>query len=53
MMIVERIIREHGAEIEINSYPGSNTCVIIKFPRNIKRFRQLPSAENPTPIPGN
>ena len=53
MMIVERIIREHGAEIEINSSPGSHTCVIIKFPRNIKRFRQLPSAENSTNSPGN
>jgi signal transduction histidine kinase len=46
MMIIERIIREHGAEIEINSSPGSQTSVIIKFPRNIKRFRQLPSAED-------
>ena len=53
MMIVERIIREHGAEIEINSSPGSHTCVIIKFPRNIKRFRQLPSAENTTDSSGN
>ena len=43
MMVVERIIREHGAEILINSTPGMGTTVTLKFPRQTKRVRLLPS----------
>lgn len=32
MMIVQRIMRNHGGQIAIKSIPGSGTCVTLRFP---------------------
>ena len=42
LMIVERIIREHGAELAVESEVGRGTKFIIRFSRNGRRFRLLP-----------
>ena len=41
MMVVERIIREHGAQLSIDSEPGKQTVVTIKLPRSTKKTRLL------------
>ena len=43
LMVVERIIREHGAELTLNSVPGEGTIFKIKFPRFGQRIHLLPS----------
>jgi len=45
LMVVERIIREHGAELSIDSEPGKQTIVTVKFPRSTKKMRLLPRGE--------
>ena len=45
MMVVERIIREHGAELSIDSEPGASTTVSIRFPLSTKKIRLLPPPE--------
>jgi len=42
LMIVERIIREHGAELAVESEVGRGTKFIIRFYRNGRRCRLLP-----------
>lgn len=32
LMIVQRIVQEHGAELQIESFPGQGTTVRIRFP---------------------
>jgi signal transduction histidine kinase len=46
MMIIQRILREHGAEMSIESREGAGTSIIIKFPRPGKRVRVLPEGED-------
>ncbi|MBN2786640.1 MAG: GHKL domain-containing protein, partial [Pontiellaceae bacterium] len=41
MMIVQRIMRDHGGEIEINSEPGRGTRLTLRFPREDVRFNLL------------
>lgn len=41
MMIVQRIMREHGGRIGIDSKPGMGTVVTLQFPRNYRRTRLL------------
>lgn len=41
LMIVERIIREHGAEFTLESHPGKGAVFMIKFPLVSKRVRLL------------
>ena len=41
MMIVQRIMRDHGGEILINSEPGKGTRFILRFPREDARLTQL------------
>lgn len=41
MMIVQRIMRDHGGEIEINSEPGRGTRMILRFPREDARLNLL------------
>lgn len=41
LMVVERIIREHGAKLSIDSEPGKRTTFAIKFPRSTKKTRLL------------
>lgn len=44
LMIIERIIREHGAELNIRSKEGEGTIITVRFPRYGKRMRVLPAA---------
>lgn len=48
LMIVERIIREHGAEMAIDSAPGKGTVFSIRFPLCGKRMRVLPPPADET-----
>jgi two-component system, sporulation sensor kinase E len=43
LMIVQRIIRDHGGEIEIDSAPGRGTVFTIYIPREERRMRLLKS----------
>jgi two-component system, sporulation sensor kinase E len=43
LMIVERIIREHGAELAVESEPGKGTLFIISFPLRTHRIKLLES----------
>jgi len=41
LMIVRRIVEDHGGEIEVASKPGQGTCFKIRLPRNERRVRML------------
>ena len=41
LMVVERIVRAHGAELEIESVPDEGTTFTIIFPRSTKKIRLL------------
>ncbi len=41
LMLVERIVREHGAELSIESECGKGTTFTIKFPRSTRKIRLL------------
>ena len=41
MLIVQRIMRDHGGEIEINSEPGKGTRLTLLFPREDMRMNLL------------
>jgi signal transduction histidine kinase len=41
LMIVQRIIEEHGGEIELASKPEEGTCFKIRLPRSERRVRML------------
>jgi len=43
MMIIHRIMRDHGGEIEVHSEPGRGTTITLIFPREDARFRLLES----------
>jgi signal transduction histidine kinase len=46
LMIVQRIVQEHGGQIEVASRPGEGSCFRIMFPRASRRIRMLsPTAE--------
>ncbi|MEM9080795.1 MAG: ATP-binding protein [Verrucomicrobiota bacterium] len=45
LLIVRRILREHGGEIEIQSEPDQGTTVTLHLPRTDKRARLLPAPE--------
>jgi PAS domain S-box-containing protein len=45
MMIIERVLRAHGAEMSVDTKEGEGTAIIIKFPRPGKRIRVLNAAE--------
>lgn len=44
MMIVMRIMREHGGTVGIDSTPGAGTTVTLRFPRPDAPARMLPPA---------
>lgn len=48
LMIVQRIVRDHGGRIEIDTRPGQGTTVSIYLPRDDRRIRLLGSS---TPAP--
>jgi signal transduction histidine kinase len=41
MMIVERIMRDHGGQIGIDSRPAVGTLVTLQFPQKLRRIRLL------------
>jgi signal transduction histidine kinase len=43
LMIVQRIMREHGGQIGIESKEGVGTVVTLQFPRKDRRVRMLQS----------
>ena len=43
LMIVQRIMREHGGHVGIESKEGVGTLVTLQFPRKDRRVRMLPS----------
>ena len=45
MMIVQRIMRDHGGEIEINSEAGRGTRLTLRFPREDARLNLLEAPE--------
>ncbi len=45
MMIVQRIMRDHGGEIEINSERGRGTRLTLRFPREDARMNLLEAPE--------
>ena len=46
LMIVRRIMREHGGQVGIESKEGVGTVVTLQFPRKDRRVRML-SAPDP------
>ena len=40
-MIVQRIMREHGGQIGVESKEGLGTVVTLQFPRKDRRVRML------------
>jgi signal transduction histidine kinase len=44
LMIVQRIMRDHGGQIGIDSREGVGTVVTLQFPRKDRRIRMLPKA---------
>ena len=43
MMIVHRIMRDHGGDVGIDSKVGAGTIVTLRFPRNSSRSKLLES----------
>ena len=41
LMIVQRIMREHGGQVGIESKEGVGTVVTLQFPRKDRRVRML------------
>lgn len=44
MMIIERVLRLHGAEMSVDTEEGEGTAIVIKFPRPGRRIRVLNAA---------
>jgi signal transduction histidine kinase len=45
LLIVRRVVREHGGEIEIESEPGAGTTIHIHLPRGPKPVRLLETSD--------
>lgn len=45
LMIVQRIVQEHGGVVEAASRAGEGTCFTVRLPRAERRVRQLPTPE--------
>jgi PAS domain S-box-containing protein len=48
LMIVQRILREHGGQVGIESKEGVGTVVTLQFPRKDRRVRMLGGGTRPT-----
>ena len=44
LMIVNRILREHGGQVGIDSKSGGGTVITLKFPKKHRRVRLLPQS---------
>ena len=42
LMIVQRVMREHGGQVGVESKEGVGTVVTLQFPRKDRRVRMLP-----------
>jgi signal transduction histidine kinase len=42
LMVVERVLREHGAELDVDSEPGQGTVFTAKFPLPGRKLKVLP-----------
>ena len=42
MMIIERVMREHGASISVQTREGKGTSILLRFPRIGRRLHILP-----------
>lgn len=47
LMIIQRILREHGGQVGIESKEGVGTVVTLQFPRKDRRVRMLSAAKDP------
>ncbi len=47
MLVVRRILREHGGQIGIDSRPGTGTIVTLQFPLKSRRVRMLETRTEP------
>lgn len=47
LLVVRRIVREHGGEIQLESREGKGTTVRILLPRSERRVRLLPMGSEP------
>ncbi|MDR1497738.1 MAG: GHKL domain-containing protein [Puniceicoccales bacterium] len=45
MMVVARILRAHGGDLDVESTPGHGTTITTRFPQKHRRVRLLPAAE--------
>jgi signal transduction histidine kinase len=50
LLIVRRIVREHGGELSIESSQGKGLTLTIRLPYVDKRIRMLEAGETPTPL---
>ncbi|MDD5663529.1 MAG: ATP-binding protein [Victivallaceae bacterium] len=46
MMIVNRVMREHGASISLQTLEGKGTSIMLRFPRIGRRLHVLPTPPN-------
>jgi two-component system, sporulation sensor kinase E len=49
LLIVRRIVREHGGELSIESTQGKGLTLTIRLPYVEKRIRMLEAGESKTP----
>ena len=49
LMIVQRIMRDHGGHVGIESKPGLGTVVTLQFPQKNRRVRMLPQPAEAEP----
>jgi len=52
LLIVRRIVREHGGELSIESNEGEGLTLTIRLPYIERRIRMLEAGENKTPLQG-
>ncbi len=45
MLIIERVLKAHGAELVISSQPERGTAILIRFPRSQRKIKSIGSGE--------
>lgn len=49
LMIVQRIMRDHGGELEVHTVPDKGTTFTLYIPRDVHRIRMLKAPRQETP----